>query len=49
MILERNQKVAVEKNIMVDVDPQIAKIFQQSTSISRKLFNYISISLIHHI
>jgi hypothetical protein len=32
----RNSKVAVEKDIMISVDPDIANAFNASTSISRK-------------
>ena len=32
----RNQKVALEGNNVIAMDPQIARIFQQSTAISGK-------------
>ena len=33
---QRNQKIAVEGNNMISMDPQIAQIFHQSTAISGK-------------
>ena len=33
---ERNQKLAVEKGIMIEVDPEIAEAFRNSTKVSRK-------------
>jgi hypothetical protein len=35
-INQRNQKLAVERNLMIDMDPEIARAFQNSTSISSK-------------
>jgi hypothetical protein len=35
-VARRNQKIAVEGNNMISMDPQIAQIFQQSTAISGK-------------
>jgi hypothetical protein len=32
----RNQRVAVEGNNVIQMDPEIARIFQQSTAISGK-------------
>ena len=29
-------KVAVEKDVMINVDPEIARAFEQSTAVSRK-------------
>ena len=34
----RNQKVALEGNNVISMDPQIAKIFNQSTAISGKVY-----------
>ena len=36
-ILRRNEKVAIQRDIMISVDPDIADAFNQSTSVSRKL------------
>ena len=35
-IEQRNAKVAVEKDVMISVDPDIAAAFNNSTSVSRK-------------
>ncbi len=35
-INQRNQRIALEGNNMISMDPEIARIFQQSTSISGK-------------
>ena len=32
----RNKKIAIEGNNVISMDPEIAKIFQQSTAISGK-------------
>ena len=33
---ERNEKVAVEKDVMIDVDPLIAQCISESNAVSRK-------------
>ena len=38
----RHQKVAVQKDLMIDMDPEIAAVFQQSTAVSSK---YIDLHL----
>ena len=32
----RHEKVAVEKNLMIDIDPEIARVFEQSKAVSSK-------------
>ena len=39
---QRNQRVALEGNNVISMDPEIAQIFQQSTSISGKYLCMIS-------
>ena len=44
-IENRNRKVAVEKNLLIEMDPEVAEIYAASTAVSSKLlsiFNYIS-------
>jgi hypothetical protein len=36
MVIERNEKVAVEKDVMIDVDPAIAQCIRESNDVSRK-------------
>ena len=37
----RNEKVAIEKDLMINVDPEIARAFNSSTAVSCKYFlNY---------
>ena len=33
---KRHQKVAVQKDLMIDIDPEIARVFQQSKAVSSK-------------
>ena len=35
-ILERNKKVTTQKNLLIDMDPEVAAAFQQSTNVSCK-------------
>jgi hypothetical protein len=52
-ILNRNLKVAKEQDLHIEVDPEIAEIFRQSTSVSSKFTTYsnsiIHINLIFHL
>ena len=40
---ERNQKVAEQKKMLIDLDPEIAKAFQKSTSVPGKCFSIFQI------
>ena len=35
-IEERNRRVAVDKNMLIDMDPEIAEVYAASTSVSSK-------------
>jgi hypothetical protein len=35
-VAERNEKVAIEKDVMIDVDPTIAQCIRESNAVSRK-------------
>ena len=37
-VAARHDKVAVKKDLMIQMDPEIAKIFEQSTAVSSKCF-----------
>ena len=36
-IENRNRKVAVEKNLLIEMDPEVAEIYAASTAVSSKL------------
>jgi len=40
-IEERNEKHAESKNIMIEVDPEIARIFKNSNFVSCKYYNLL--------
>ena len=40
-IEERNAKVVKEANMMIELDPEIAAIFNNSTAVSGKYLNYL--------
>jgi len=42
-IEERNQKFADSQDIMIEVDPEIAKVFKNSNFVSCKSFEFIFI------
>ena len=43
---KRNAKIKAEQDMMIDMDPEIAKIFQASQSVSGKYFNFMGHSRI---
>ena len=47
-INNRNEKVAIERDVMISVDPEIAAAFNGSTAVSRKFLNYIFFYLCLH-
>ena len=44
-IRARNEKVAVERDVMINVDPEIARAFEQSTAVSSKSSFFINSQL----
>ena len=45
-INERNEKVKADKDMVIDMDPEIARIFHASTAVSGKcLFFFLMLSL----
>ena len=40
-IKRRNKRVAIERDVMINLDPEIAEAFNSSTAVSRKSFSLI--------
>lgn len=46
LIETRNHKIAVDKNLLIDMDPDVAEAYAASTAVSSK---YIGLQNVHHI
>ena len=47
VMVVRNHKIEADRDLLIQMDPEVAKIFQKSTAVSGKWPGYVSQTSVH--